>query len=91
MAPRQPTNRLLARRILYQRQREANRLVIEEGVMPWEVDRVLLGFGFPMGPFGMSDLAGLDIGWSKETSAGRTIQERLCEMDRRGQKTNGGW
>ncbi|KAI9015580.1 peroxisomal bifunctional enzyme [Hyaloraphidium curvatum] len=78
-------------RILYQRQREANRLVLEEGVMPWDVDKVLLGFGFPMGPFQMSDLSGLDIGWSKETSASRDIRERLCEMDRRGQKTNAGY
>jgi 3-hydroxyacyl-CoA dehydrogenase len=37
----------LGNRILFQRQREANRLVVEDGVAPWEVDRVLLGFGFP--------------------------------------------
>src|SRR5207237_5616054 len=54
-------------RMLAQRQREANRLVLE-GAMPWDVDRVLYDFGFPMGPFQRSDLAGLDIGWSKETS-----------------------
>ena len=39
----------IGNRILYQRQREATRLVVEEGVMPWDVDRVLLGFGFPSG------------------------------------------
>jgi 3-hydroxyacyl-CoA dehydrogenase len=39
----------------------------------------------------MSDLAGLDIGWSKETSKGATIRERLCELDRRGQKTGAGF
>ena len=44
-----------------------------------------------MGPFAMSDLAGLDIGWSKETSQGATIRESLCEMDRRGQKTGAGF
>ncbi|HSC19569.1 MAG TPA: 3-hydroxyacyl-CoA dehydrogenase NAD-binding domain-containing protein [Rhizomicrobium sp.] len=77
-------------RMLAQRQREANRLVLE-GAMPWDVDRVLYDFGFPMGPFQMSDLAGLDIGWSKETSKSATIREVLCEMDRRGQKTGAGF
>lgn len=77
-------------RILAQRQREAQKLVLE-GAMPWDVDRVLYDFGFPMGPFAMSDLAGLDIGWSKEKSKGETIRDRLCEMDRRGQKTGAGY
>jgi 3-hydroxyacyl-CoA dehydrogenase len=44
-----------------------------------------------MGPFAMSDLAGLDIGWSKVTSKSSTIREILCEMDRRGQKTSAGY
>ncbi|MGV8997228.1 MAG: 3-hydroxyacyl-CoA dehydrogenase NAD-binding domain-containing protein [Parvibaculaceae bacterium] len=77
-------------RILAQRQREAQKLIME-GAMPWDIDRVLYDFGFPMGPFAMSDLAGLDIGWSKEKSKGETIRDRLCEMDRRGQKTGAGY
>jgi|HubBroStandDraft_1064217.scaffolds.fasta_scaffold00022_8 3-hydroxyacyl-CoA dehydrogenase len=77
-------------RMLAQRQREAQKLILE-GAMPWDVDRVLYDFGFPMGPFAMSDLAGLDIGWSKETTKSSTIREILCEMDRRGQKTNAGF
>ena len=77
-------------RMLAERQREATRLV-EEGAMPWDVDRVLYEFGLPMGPFAMSDLAGLDIGWSRETSKGETLREKLCEMDRRGQKTGAGF
>jgi len=77
-------------RILAQRQREAQKLVLE-GAMPWDVDRVLYDFGFPMGPFAMSDLAGLDIGWVKEKSNGATIRDVLCEMDRRGQKTRAGY
>jgi 3-hydroxyacyl-CoA dehydrogenase len=77
-------------RILGARQREANKLIME-GAMPWDVDRVLYDFGFPMGPFAMSDLAGLDIGWVKERSNGETIRDVLCEMDRRGQKTGAGW
>lgn len=77
-------------RMLAQRQREANRLILE-GAMPWDVDRVLYDFGLPMGPFAMSDLAGLDIGWSRETSRGETVRELLCEQDRRGQKTGAGF
>ena len=77
-------------RILGARQREAQKLVFE-GAMPWDIDRVLYDFGFPMGPFAMSDLAGLDIGWVKEKSHGETIRDVLCEMDRRGQKTGAGY
>jgi 3-hydroxyacyl-CoA dehydrogenase len=77
-------------RILAQRQREAMKLVME-GAMPWDVDRVLYDFGFPMGPFAMADLAGLDIGWVKEESNSSTLREVMCEMDRRGQKNGAGY
>jgi 3-hydroxyacyl-CoA dehydrogenase len=77
-------------RILFQRQREAQKLILE-GAMPWDVDRVLYDFGFPMGPFEMSDLAGLDVGWIKENSKSETIRDVLCEADRRGQKTGAGY
>ncbi|NOT41601.1 MAG: 3-hydroxyacyl-CoA dehydrogenase [Alphaproteobacteria bacterium] len=77
-------------RMLGQRQREAQKLILE-GAMPWDVDRVLYDFGFPMGPFAMSDLAGLDVGWFREKSTSSTVREILCEMDRRGQKTGGGF
>jgi 3-hydroxyacyl-CoA dehydrogenase len=59
--------------------------------MPWDVDRALYEFGFAMGPFQMSDLAGLDVGWVKERSKGESIRDRLCELDRRGQKTGAGY
>ncbi len=77
-------------RILAARQAQAHRLVME-GAMPWDVDRVLFDFGLPMGPFAMSDLAGLDIGWNKAESRGQTPRDVLCEMDRRGQKTGAGY
>jgi len=80
----------IGNRMLSARQAQANALLLE-GAMPWEVDRALTDFGFPMGPFQMSDLAGLDIGWSKESSRGETLRDRLCEMDRRGQKTGRGF
>jgi 3-hydroxyacyl-CoA dehydrogenase len=77
-------------RILYARQTQAMAMLME-GAMPWDIDKVLYEFGLPMGPFAMSDLAGLDIGWSKETSSSSTVREVLCEMDRRGQKTGAGF
>lgn len=80
----------IGNRILAARSAQAQAMVLE-GAMPWDIDEVLYDFGLPMGPFAMSDLAGLDIGWSKETSKSATIRERLCEMDRRGQKNGAGY
>ncbi|WP_164468225.1 3-hydroxyacyl-CoA dehydrogenase NAD-binding domain-containing protein [Caulobacter vibrioides] len=77
-------------RMLAQRQREAQKLILE-GAMPWDVDRVLYDFGLPMGPFAMSDLAGLDIGWDPAKTSSSTVREVLCEMDRRGQKNGKGF
>ena len=77
-------------RMLAQRQREAQKLILE-GATPWDVDRVLVDFGLPMGPFAMTDLAGLDIGWSAATSKHESIRDILCEEDRRGQKTGAGF
>ena len=77
-------------RMLFQRRLQADRLVLE-GATPWDIDRVLYDFGMPMGPFRMSDLAGLDVGWSAATSSSSTLREMLCERDRRGQKTGRGY
>jgi 3-hydroxyacyl-CoA dehydrogenase len=78
-------NRMLARRRV-----EADRLILE-GATPAQVDQVLYDFGFPMGPFAMSDLAGLDIGWKAETSSSSTVREIMCESGRRGQKNGRGY
>jgi 3-hydroxyacyl-CoA dehydrogenase len=79
-------------RMLYQRGREAERLVLE-GALPHQVDTVLYEFGFPMGPFAMGDLAGLDVGWRIRRAKGRKspVADRLCEMGRFGQKTGAGY
>ena len=77
-------------RILAQRQREANKLILE-GALPWDIDDALFDFGFPMGPFAMSDLAGLDIGWNKDTSNSETLRDVLCEAGRLGQKSGKGF
>ena len=77
-------------RILFQRRIEADRIILE-GATPAQVDRVLFDFGFPMGPFAMSDLAGLDIGWKEELSNGETLRDLMCESGRRGQKNGRGY
>ena len=77
-------------RILAARNRESDRLVLE-GAMPWDVDRVLYDFGFPMGHFQMRDLVGLDVGWNREATSSANVREILNEMGRHGQKTRGGY
>jgi 3-hydroxyacyl-CoA dehydrogenase len=77
-------------RILYARSLQANAMLME-GAMPWDIDKAIYDFGLPMGPFAMSDLAGLDIGWIPEKSKSSTIREVLCEQNRRGQKTAAGF
>ncbi|MEQ9437317.1 3-hydroxyacyl-CoA dehydrogenase NAD-binding domain-containing protein [Hyphomonas sp.] len=77
-------------RILAARQAQAQKLVYK-GAMPWDVDAALNAFGFRMGPYQMSDLAGLDIGWKKGAKTANPIRDALCEIDRRGQKTGAGY
>lgn len=79
-------------RMLAQRSRAAERLLLE-GALPQEVDAALVAFGFPMGPFAASDLAGLDIGWRGRQARGETapVADALCEAGRFGQKTNAGY
>ena len=83
-------NGFVGNRMLFMRGAEAERMLLE-GATPAQVDRVLFDFGFPMGPFAMSDLAGLDVGWKESTSSGSTVREVLCESGRRGQKNGRGY
>lgn len=80
----------IGNRMLSPRQQQAQRLIME-GARYWEVDEVLLDFGFPMGPFQMSDLAGLDIGWHRDPARIESVRDALCARDRRGQKTGAGY
>jgi 3-hydroxyacyl-CoA dehydrogenase len=73
--------------------------LVEEGALPQQVDKALEKFGMVMGPFRMGDLAGNDIGWAirKRHYAENpgfkapTIDDKLCELGRFGQKTGAGW
>ncbi|KVE29465.1 3-hydroxyacyl-CoA dehydrogenase [Burkholderia singularis] len=73
--------------------------MLEEGALPAQIDRAIEQFGFAMGPFRMSDLAGNDIGWAirkrryveQPDLHYSKIADRLCEQGRFGQKTGAGW
>ena len=80
----------IGNRMLSKRQEQANTLLLE-GAAYYDIDQVLLDFGFPMGPFQMADLAGLDIGWHRDPSKVTTIREALCAAGRWGQKTGKGF
>jgi 3-hydroxyacyl-CoA dehydrogenase len=79
-------------RMLRVRTAEAERLLLE-GALPQDVDAALVKFGFPMGPFAMADLAGLDISWRMRKAQGlrAEIADSLCEIGRFGQKTRKGF
>jgi 3-hydroxyacyl-CoA dehydrogenase len=64
-----------------------------EGATPQQVDKVFTDFGWPMGPFAMGDLAGLDIGMRNRKSLGirAIVADAICEMGRYGQKTGRGY
>ena len=74
-------------------------LMIEEGALPEQVDKVMVEFGYPVGPFAVNDMSGLDISYDtrKRRAAadpsyrGLPITDRLVEMGRLGQKTGKGW
>jgi 3-hydroxyacyl-CoA dehydrogenase len=72
-------------RMLHQRGLQAEKLILE-GALPHQVDKVLTDFGFPMGPFAMGDLAGLDVGWRIRKGRGTKspVADRICELGRFG-------
>ena len=77
-------------RMYSQRRREVDALLLEGASIP-QLDQAIYDFGFPMGPFVLSDLIGNDIGWNEKRSSGSSMQEILCEMGRLGLKTGSGF
>ena len=74
--------------------------MMEDGATPYEIDKAIYNFGYPMGPFQMFDLAGGDIGWAKRKRQSKirdsqiryvNIPDRLCEKGWFGQKTGRGF
>jgi 3-hydroxyacyl-CoA dehydrogenase len=91
----------VANRMLAYYMREAY-LLLEEGGTVSQIDNTLTAFGLPVGPFGMQDIAGIDVGWRIRQylkSVGKTraegpqseVPDRLYELGRYGQKTGAGW
>ena len=88
----------IGNRMIEQYSRQAL-FLLEEGALPAQVDAAMEKFGFAMGPFRMSDLAGNDIGWAIRKrryveQPGLTyskVADKLCELGRFGQKTGAGW
>ncbi|WP_119286708.1 3-hydroxyacyl-CoA dehydrogenase NAD-binding domain-containing protein [Azohydromonas sediminis] len=88
----------IGNRMLEQYIRQAM-FMLDEGATPAQIDKAIEAFGFAMGPFRMSDLAGNDIGWAirkrryveKPEIRYSRVGDRLCEMGRFGQKTGAGW
>jgi 3-hydroxyacyl-CoA dehydrogenase len=91
----------VANRMLAYYMREAY-LLLEEGASVPQIDKVLTEFGLPVGPYGMQDIAGIDVGarirqYLKSIGKSRAegpqseIPDRLFEMGRYGQKTGAGW
>ncbi|WP_428684688.1 3-hydroxyacyl-CoA dehydrogenase NAD-binding domain-containing protein [Sphingopyxis sp.] len=80
----------IGNRMLKPRQLEAMKLLME-GATPAQVDKVHVEFGMPMGPFQMSDLAGVDIGWHRDPNRIESIRDALCAEGRWGQKKQAGF
>ena len=87
-------NRMLA---AYRRQAD---YMLADGALPQEVDAAMRAFGMPMGPYELQDLTGLQIAWANRKRQAETrdpkeryvtIADRLCEMDRLGQRSGKGW
>lgn len=85
---------------LFTAYRRACDFMLEEGALPHEVDAAMEAFGFPMGPYAVNDMAGLDISWARRKRQAATrdpseryvvIADRLCEAGRLGRKTGAGY
>jgi 3-hydroxyacyl-CoA dehydrogenase len=74
-------------------------LMVEEGALPHQIDKVMVDFGYPMGPFAVNDMSGLDVSYNTRRRRKAEdpdyrmlpVPDRLVEMGRKGQKTGAGW
>ncbi|MEM1433467.1 MAG: 3-hydroxyacyl-CoA dehydrogenase NAD-binding domain-containing protein [Pseudomonadota bacterium] len=89
----------IGNRMLGQYTRQAGEIILQ-GATPYQVDSVMNTFGMPMGPFQMNDLVGLDLGWRarklakvapEDVPITARVADKLCEMERFGQKTSRGF
>lgn len=89
----------IVNRLLAKRSREAY-FLLEEGASPQQIDRVATRFGFPMGPFALGDLAGIDLQYAARQARRARLTpreqradfvEQLYSLGRYGQKSGKGW
>jgi len=87
----------IGNRMFFDYSREAMYL-LESGISPSRIDKVMKNFGFAMGPFATFDLSGVDVFWhiqqerAEALGAKRTnIIDRMYEAKRWGQKTGKGF
>lgn len=86
----------IGNRMLFDYIREAS-FLLEEGATPSQVDKAIRDFGFPMGPFAMSDLSGIDVFYKISQEAPKAdyrqseVAHRLYEKGYYGQKTGTGF
>ncbi len=87
-------NRILT---VYRRQQD---YMVEDGASPYEIDAAMKAFGYPMGPYEVTDLSGLDIGWATRKRRAPTrdnreryvgFADRICERGWFGQKAGRGY
>ncbi len=87
----------IGNRIMNHYRKAADHMMLD-GATPDQIDTAVRGFGFAMGPFEVSDLAGLDIGWANRKRVGRvpgeryvSVADKLCEAGQFGRKTGRGF
>ena len=87
-------NRMLA---AYRRTAE---YMLADGSFPYQIDKAMTEFGYPMGPFAVQDLSGLQIAYANRKRQAETrdpdvryidILERLYGEGRVGQRSGKGW
>jgi len=74
-------------------------ILVEEGALPEQIDKVMVDYGYPVGPFVVSDISGLDIGYDTRKRRAEMypnyrkspISDRIVEAGRLGLKSNAGW
>ncbi len=80
--------------------RTATDFLLEDGATPYAIDAAMRAFGFPLGPYQVLDLAGLEISWARRKRLAPTrdpaaryvaVGDRLCERGWFGQKAGRGY
>lgn len=80
--------------------RTATDFMLEDGATPAAIDAAMRDFGFPLGPYQVLDMAGLEISWARRKRLAATrdpaaryvaIGDILCEAGLFGQKSGAGY